>query len=95
MIYNIVYQIIEGNRRNNTRENKEGGKAIMSVISTANALLNDKFSFSFSKRRRIVGNFYLDKNYLPNGLIWSKFDLQIFHQAHFDEAAIVLFLIIS
>ena len=29
------------------------------------------------------------------GLIWRKFDLQIFHQAHFNEAAFVLFLIIS
>ena len=66
------------------------------TISNANALQNCKFSSSFSKRRRIVGDFYLgwkhaDQNYLPNGLIWSKFDLQIF-QAHFDEDAILLIL---
>ena len=28
------------------------------------------------------------------GSIWIEFDLLIFHQAHFYEAAIVLFLII-
>ena len=34
----------------------------------------------------------INSDLFPNGLIWSKFDLQIF-QAHFDEAAIVLFSI--
>ena len=65
------------------------------TISTANALQNCKFSSSFSKRRIILEDFYLgwkhvDQNYLPNGLFWSKFDLHIFHQAHFDEACSIL-----
>ena len=62
----------------------------------ADALQNCKFSSSFSNRKIIVRDFYLglkhaDQNYLPKGLIWSKFDL---HQAHLDEAAIVLVTII-
>ena len=33
-----------------------------------------------------LGSKYAEQNYLPNGLIWIKFDLQIFHQAHFNKA---------
>ena len=50
----------------------------------------------FPKEEKSWGIFIWDENMWIKIIfpIWSKFDLQIFYQAHFDEVAIVLFSII-